>query len=167
MTLSPPLNGGIFGATVLYTGTAVRWPTRFVSISGEPGRNVLSDRKWNLNPCPRRPQIWWYHLLSYRGKTSIDYPAQGIPCKTLSKPYNNTVLMPTSENDVGTHCPTQVFNMVPQKRSTRRKWCACTLNANLACTCFRLRRTRFKLPDTMRKPLTLTTPTFCFLLDCM
>ena len=39
-TLSPPLNGGIFLASV--PCTAVRWPTRFVSIPGEPGRYVFS-----------------------------------------------------------------------------------------------------------------------------
>ena len=37
--------------------------------------------KWDSNPRPRRCQMWWCYLLSYRGKRSIDYPAQG-------KPYN-------------------------------------------------------------------------------
>ena len=36
VTLFPPLNGGVFGASVPYT--AVRWPTRSVSIPGGPGR---------------------------------------------------------------------------------------------------------------------------------
>ena len=39
--------------------------------------------KWDSNTCPRRCQMWWCYLLSYRGKRSIDYPAQG------KKPYNS------------------------------------------------------------------------------
>ena len=39
VTLFPPLNGGIFGASEPYT--SARWPTRFVSLPGEPGRRVV------------------------------------------------------------------------------------------------------------------------------
>ena len=93
ITLSPPLNGGVFGESVPYT--AVRWPTRFVSLHGEPGRHVFRGAhaqaflyekrsKWDLNPCPRRRSIWRYYLMSCWGKRSTDYPPQGNPCNSTA-----------------------------------------------------------------------------------
>ena len=62
-TPPPATNGGIFGASVPHT--AVRWPTRFVSIPGEPGRyyiciccsgtHVLVLQKHKRSTCDSNP----------------------------------------------------------------------------------------------------------------
>ena len=72
------MNGGIFGASEPYT--PVRWPTCFVSLPGEPGRCVFGDARANhLYTRNIRSEIRPTELPKYRGKRSIDYPAQGNP----------------------------------------------------------------------------------------
>ena len=62
ITLSPPLNGGFFGASEPYTFVCtLTYSLRFI-IPGEPGSNVFRH--------------------AGRGKRSIDYPAQGNPYTT-------------------------------------------------------------------------------------
>ena len=83
ITFPPPWNGGIFG-TYRLTGLRIRSyvPTQTsIHILGTQGDMFIIRRtrkhffkkkcsKWDSNSCPQRCQMWWYYLLSYRGKRS-------------------------------------------------------------------------------------------------
>ena len=94
VTFFPPWNGGIFGTYRLMDLRVRSYvPTQAsILILGTQGDMFIIRRtrkhffskkcsNWDSNSCPRRCHMWWCYLLSYRGKTSIDYPTQG-------KPYN-------------------------------------------------------------------------------
>ena len=112
ITFSPPWNGGIFGAYRL-TGLRMRSyvPTHTsIKIPGTQGDMFITRRtrknfvenissKWDPNSCPRRCKKWWCYLLSYRGRRSIDYTAQG-------NPYTNMHLnvVPVVSSTKAAHC---------------------------------------------------------------
>ena len=134
----PPRNGGIFGASVSYTGAAARWwRARFVLITGNQRyargswdarakKAFLSVRKRNVRSeirtrvsCRRRP-TWRCCLLlllshAYRGKTPIDYTAQGNnPCSIIW--YEYMVAMCSLRTRSKSVSWAQKKNMIPGKR---------------------------------------------------
>ena len=83
-TLSPPLNGGIFGASVPYT--AVRWPARFVSIPGEPGRYAFRDRtrkRFYKRSVRSGIRTRYFHDVKYEG---IICWAIGVKDRSITQP---------------------------------------------------------------------------------